>query len=63
MLRRVNRWLLLVAAHGDNPSLQEDWESISNPGSDYKFVLRHALHLYGQAELADFDRRRFQALT
>jgi uncharacterized protein (TIGR02646 family) len=60
MLGRVNRWLQQVAADGLNPVLREDWESISSPGNEYKFVVRHALELHGQRELAEFDRQRFQ---
>jgi uncharacterized protein (TIGR02646 family) len=61
MMGRVNRWLLQVAAHGLNPVLREDWESMSHPGREYKFVLRHTLQLHGQPQLAEFDRQRFQA--
>jgi uncharacterized protein (TIGR02646 family) len=59
MLGRVNRWLQQIAAHGLSPALREDWESMSNPGGEYKFVLRHALVLHGRGDLAQFDRDRF----
>jgi uncharacterized protein (TIGR02646 family) len=61
MMGRVNRWLQQLAAHGLNGALREDWESISHPANEYKFVVRHALRLHGQSELAEFDRRRFHA--
>lgn len=60
MLGRTNRWFQQVAAHSLSKSLREDWESLSNPGSEYKFVLRYALELHGQRELAEFDRERFR---
>jgi uncharacterized protein (TIGR02646 family) len=63
MLGRVNRWLQQIAAHGLNRGLREDWESMSHPGSEYKFVLRHTLQLHGQTELAEFDRQRFQGIA
>jgi uncharacterized protein (TIGR02646 family) len=60
-LRRVNRWLQQVATAAMlNKTLREEWEFLSNPSSEYKFVLRHALELHGQTELADFDRRKFR---
>ncbi len=59
MLRRVNRWLQLLASHGLNAELREEWESLTDPRSEYKFVLRHALKLKNHAALAQEDRRKF----
>ena len=59
MLGRVSRWLELVAAHGLTAELREEWESMTDPRSEYKFVLRHALILKNQPVLADEDRRKF----
>jgi uncharacterized protein (TIGR02646 family) len=61
MLGRVNRWLQLIVAQGLNHVLRQEWESLVDPRSEYKFVLRHALELHGQRELAEFDRQQFQS--
>ena len=55
----VNRWLQQIAAHGLNATLRDEWESLADPRSEYKFVLRHALTLKNNAALAQEDRRRF----
>ncbi len=59
MRSRVNRWLQQIAAHGLTGALHEEWESLTDPRSEYKFVLRHALILKNQPALADEDRRKF----
>ncbi len=60
MLGRTNRWLRQVAAaEALTSTLREEWTSLSNPASEYKFVLRHALALHGRDNLAQFDRERF----
>jgi uncharacterized protein (TIGR02646 family) len=60
MLERVGRWLeqVSVAGHLSDP-LRAEWEDLSDPRMEYKFVLRHVLETRGQHELAEFDRMRF----
>jgi hypothetical protein len=47
-----------VAGHLSDP-LRAEWEDLSDPRMEYKFVLRHVLETRGQHELAEFDRMRF----
>lgn len=60
MFQRVNRWLLLMVA-GTSPVeiLSQEWDALSDPRQEYKFVLRHALGMKGLKTLADKDRQRF----
>lgn len=60
MLNRVNWWLQNLAAHGLTSEVRQEWELLSRPTNEYKFVVRHALELHGRNELADFDRQRFR---
>src|SRR5271156_84357 len=61
ILNRVHRWLQLLGTVGRlGPGLREEWEFLSNPACEYKFVVRHALELHSRKELAEFDRQRFQ---
>jgi hypothetical protein len=53
MLMRVVRWLSNAEVAG------AEWEELSSPRLEYKFVLRHVLETRGQHELAEFDRMRF----
>jgi uncharacterized protein (TIGR02646 family) len=53
MLMRVLRWLSSAKLTGP------EWEELSSPSLEYKFVLRHVLETRGQHELAEYDRRRF----
>jgi len=63
-LGRVSRWLQHVATVRTlNPVLREEWEFLSNPACEYKFIVRQALERHGQSELAEFDRRRFQGTS
>lgn len=39
---------------------REEWDALSHPASQYKFVLRHVLTLQGLLELAAEDRRLFE---
>jgi uncharacterized protein (TIGR02646 family) len=60
-LNRVNRWLRQVGTIGRlDRGLLDDWEFLSNPACEYKFVVRHALDIDGRIELAEYDRQRFQ---
>jgi hypothetical protein len=62
MLRRVGRWLVQVAGRRRlNDSLREEWEYLSNPQTPFKRVVRHTLKLRRQPDLAQIDRRRFEA--
>lgn len=40
--------------------LKEEWDVLSDPGTEYKLASRHQLRLKGLEELADFDRSRFE---
>jgi uncharacterized protein (TIGR02646 family) len=61
MFGRVNRWLKQVSNRTRlGRPLLEEWESLTNPVTEYKFVLRHALELHGQLQLAELDRQRFR---
>jgi uncharacterized protein (TIGR02646 family) len=55
MLIRVFAWLPHHTA--------SEWETLSSPRMEYKFVLRHALELRGQHVLAEYDRERFRSVT
>jgi uncharacterized protein (TIGR02646 family) len=55
MLMRVLRWLSHAEVAG------AEWDELSSPGLEYKFVLRHVLETRGQRALAEFDRSRFTA--
>ena len=61
MFARAGRWLDLVTkAKGGSDILQREWEHLSHPETEYKFVLRHVLRLRGQTELCSRDRERFE---
>ncbi len=61
MLADVGRWLRrLAAADPDVELLREEWEQFSDPGREYKFVLRHMLRLQGRTELCARDVERFE---
>jgi len=62
MLERVGRWLELASGGKHLATLRAEWESLTNPGAEYKFVLRHMLEIRGQHELAEIDRARFVAI-
>jgi len=64
MLARVGRWLNQTAqADRITKELREEWDALSHPGMEYKFVVRHALELRGQHVLAEYDRTRFRHST
>lgn len=54
MMTRVLDWL----AHADRSD--SEWERLSNPRQEYKFVLRHVLETREQRVLAESDRSRFR---
>ena len=61
MFARAGRWLdRLTAANGESDILQREWEHLSHPATEYKFVLRHVLRLRGQTELCFRDMERFE---
>ncbi|MGA2593346.1 MAG: retron system putative HNH endonuclease [Bryobacteraceae bacterium] len=53
MSTKVLRWLLSTDRAGS------EWEELSSPRMEYKFVLRHMLETRGQHTLAEFDRERY----
>jgi uncharacterized protein (TIGR02646 family) len=57
MLMRVHKWL------SNAEPASPEWEELSSPSLEYKFVLRHVLEIRGQSELAQFDRVRFTAAS
>lgn len=52
MLSRVLAWLPIQTA--------SEWKALSDPRTEYKFVLRHLLEMRGLSILADYDRARFR---
>ena len=64
MLETVGKWLDRVSKIEQfNAMLQAEWEWLSHPSTEYKFVLRHVLETRGQHELAEFDRARFRSIV
>jgi len=62
MSARAGRWLdLLTTGSGASDILQSEWEYLSHPATEYKFVLRHVLRLRGQTELCSQDMERFES--
>jgi uncharacterized protein (TIGR02646 family) len=61
MLARVGRWLNSLSSSGLSEPLREEWEFLSDPTAEYKFVIRHVLEIRGYHELSAYDRRRFEA--
>lgn len=57
MLMRAFRWLSNAEA------VSSEWEDLSSPAQEYKFVLRHALEIRGLRVLAEYDRDRFRRAT
>jgi hypothetical protein len=53
LLMRVLGWLSHAELVGP------EWERLTNPRTEYKFVLRHILETRGYHQLAEFDRARF----
>jgi uncharacterized protein (TIGR02646 family) len=63
MLGRVGRWLELLGASVDHSGpILEEWEFLSDPTTEYKFVIRHKLKQHGQDALWAHDIKRFEAL-
>jgi hypothetical protein len=60
-MERTIFWLERVASKGGalGPALREEWERLSNPTTEFKFVVRHVLETRGEPRLAAWDRRRF----
>ena len=57
---RVTRWLQQAGRRGAvTGALREEWESLANPRTQYKLVIRRTLELAGERDLAQEDRRRF----
>ncbi len=62
MMRRVDRWLQLISvANPPSQPLIEEWQSLSDRSAEYKFIVRHRLVIHGQHQLAEEDRRLFEA--
>jgi len=61
MLERTGRWQRHVADGGLTPMLEDEWDALSHPAAEYKFVVRYTLQLLGQHELAEYDRDRFRS--
>ena len=40
--------------------MAEEWEFLSDPATEYKFVIRHVLKLHGQDALWEHDKTRFE---
>lgn len=64
MLSRVGRWLeLLQGALKESSVVTKEWEFLSAPTTEYKFVVRHFLRLHGHDSLSAHDKSLFEATT
>ena len=64
MLSRVGRWLeLLASSVGGSDAVTEEWEFLSHPTTEYKFLIRHVLKLHGHDSLWAYDRKRFEEVS
>lgn len=62
MLKGVARWLELLASPvSASTAVTEEWEFLSHPTTEHKFVVRHVLKLHGQNALCAHDRTRFES--
>jgi hypothetical protein len=61
-MERTIHWLERVAASGRtfDAALRDEWERLSHPAAEFKFVIRHVLETRGEPRLAAWDRRRFE---
>jgi hypothetical protein len=58
----VKRWLQRASQlDGLDEDIQHEWRDLSAPRFEHKLVVRHTLSQGNHPELADEDRRRFQA--
>lgn len=58
MMEDVNRWLIRVEGQKElTEECRQEWQRLVNPSMPLKFVIRHALTLAGQVELAEIDRQ------
>ena len=39
----------------------DEWNEFTDPGTQYKLVLRHVLRENGRPQMVDFDRQKFEA--
>lgn len=63
MLKRVGRWSEQIASAGHlTAALAGEWNDLSDPRMEYKFVVRHVLELRGLRARAAYDRARFRRL-
>ena len=58
MMNRVRLWLKLSAGNTPLHILEEEWASLSNRATQYKFVVRYVLK--DDSDLAAEDRRLFE---
>ncbi|MEO8098355.1 MAG: HNH endonuclease [Acidobacteriota bacterium] len=66
VMNKTIRWLERVSALGGGPldrKLRDEWAELSNPHSEYKFVIRHVLEIKGEPRLASYDRVQFEFFT
>jgi uncharacterized protein (TIGR02646 family) len=40
--------------------LQKEWKDLTNPVTEFKFVIRHVLRIRGLPQLVDYDRVKFE---
>lgn len=60
MIRTIH-WLERVADSGTpDQRLQKEWADLTDPSTEYKFVIRHVLKTRGLPQLADHDRIKFE---
>jgi uncharacterized protein (TIGR02646 family) len=61
MLSRVGRFLEFLATTVEATSaVMDEWEFLSHPSTEYKFVVRHLLRLRGYHPLSMHDKARFE---
>lgn len=63
-MTRTIHWLERMAnRESPDRKLRKEWEDLTHPSTEYKFVIRHVLRTRGQPQLADHDRVKFEVET
>ena len=59
------RWLERLSRRGGRLDrlLQEEWDRLIDPRTEYKFVIRHVFETRGEPRLAERDRFNFAGVT
>jgi uncharacterized protein (TIGR02646 family) len=60
-MNQTIHWLERMVERGSlDRRLEKEWEHLTTPSTEYKFVIRHVLRTRGQPQLADHDRVKFE---